>query len=84
MDDDRAFVKFVAAAFSQRRKMLYNSLAPLYTTAEVAAALKGMGLSENARAQDLNLGQYVQLYNTIAAHGKEGTAEEGTAEESVA
>ncbi len=67
VDDHRAFVKFLSAAFSQRRKMLYNSLVPLYSTAEVTAALQETGLPENTRPQDLGLAQYVELYNTILA-----------------
>lgn len=65
--DDRAFVRFVSTAFAQRRKMLCNSLTPRYDSAAVAAALKGMGLQEGARAQELDLQQFVQLYAALSA-----------------
>ena len=65
--DDRAFVRFVSTAFAQRRKMLCNSLAPRYDSAAVAAALKGIGLGEGARAQELDLKQFVALYTALSA-----------------
>lgn len=66
--DDRAFVRFVSAAFAQRRKMLCNSLAPRYDSAAVGTVLRGMGLDEGARAQELDLPQFVALYTALSAH----------------
>lgn len=48
-------------AFSQRRKVLRNSLQPMYGTAEVAVALEAAGLGQEARAQDLSLEQFAAL-----------------------
>lgn len=51
----------VKKAFSQRRKVVRNSLRPLWEPADVAAALRAAGLNEDARAQDLTLAEFGAL-----------------------
>ncbi|KAL4434460.1 hypothetical protein ABPG75_000901 [Micractinium tetrahymenae] len=64
--DEAEFVKLVKKAFSQRRKVVRNSLRPLYEPAQVAAALQAAGLSEDARAQDLTLQEFGALAWALA------------------
>lgn len=66
----------VNKAFSERRKMLRNTLAPLYSREQAEAALGALGLRPDARAQDLSLEQFValawQLHGQDAAAAAEG------------
>lgn len=64
--DEGEFVKLIKKAFSQRRKVVRNSLRPLYEPGQVAAALRAAGLSEDARAQDLTLAQFGALAWALA------------------
>ncbi|GAB4815735.1 hypothetical protein N2152v2_002781 [Parachlorella kessleri] len=58
---ERAFLQLVKKAFSQRRKVIRNSLQPLYPGSQVSTALGALGLSVDARAQDLTLDDFVRL-----------------------
>lgn len=60
--DERAFVSLVSKAFSERRKMLRNTLQPLYSPREVEQALEGVGARIDARAQDLDFKQFAALH----------------------
>lgn len=57
--DERHFATLVAAAFSQRRKMLRNSLHEL-VSAELLARLS---IAATARAEELSVDDYVRLAN---------------------
>jgi len=57
--DEALFARIVAAAFSQRRKTLRNSLGKFLTEAEIA----GLGIAPKARAQELSVAQFVALAN---------------------
>lgn len=62
-----AFLKFVKAAFAQRRKLLKSNLSGLLhqkkiTEEELVSWLTGMGFKETARAEELSPGQFVALY----------------------
>lgn len=61
------FFKFVRAAFSQRRKVLVSPLSKCFNLEKdgIKRALTSLGLSENARAQELELVQLVQLFNRL-------------------
>jgi hypothetical protein len=48
-------------AFSQRRKVMRNSLQPLLSAGQVSDALCALGLNPDARAQDLTLDDFVRL-----------------------
>lgn len=55
----------VNKAFSQKRKMMHNSLQPLYSQGEVAAALEAVGLAQTARPQELSLHDFSELYRFL-------------------
>jgi len=57
-----AFAKLVMQAFSQRRKMLRNTLR------EYAAQLEQVGIEPTARAEEVSVENYVALVAAIAAH----------------
>ncbi len=56
------FAGVVASAFSQRRKMLRNTLRELIAEADLAA----LGIEPTARAEDLAVADYVRLANFLA------------------
>jgi 16S rRNA (adenine1518-N6/adenine1519-N6)-dimethyltransferase len=69
--DEAAFGRVVAAAFSQRRKTLRNSLAALLRAADLAA----LGIAPSARAQELSVAQFVAIANCVARPlGEDATA----------
>ena len=55
----------VRQAFSMKRKMLRNSLQPMYEQSQISSALDAAGLSETVRPQQLSLDQYVDLYKAL-------------------
>lgn len=56
------FVEFVKLAFSQRRKKLSSNLEKVYSSAAVKEALESVGFESNTRAQELNPGEFVQIF----------------------
>jgi 16S rRNA (adenine1518-N6/adenine1519-N6)-dimethyltransferase len=52
----------VTAAFSQRRKMLRNTLREFINEADLAA----LGIAPTARAEDIAVADYVRLANSLA------------------
>jgi 16S rRNA (adenine1518-N6/adenine1519-N6)-dimethyltransferase len=61
--DHPLFARVVTAAFSQRRKMLRNTLREFIGEAELAA----LGITPTARAEDIAVADYVRLANALAA-----------------
>ena len=61
--DWAVFDRVVSAAFSQRRKMVRNTLKPVCA----AADLEAVGIDPQARAEDLTLESFVALANRVAA-----------------
>ncbi|KAI8477068.1 MAG: S-adenosyl-L-methionine-dependent methyltransferase [Monoraphidium minutum] len=59
---ERGFHALVAKAFSERRKMMRNSMQPMYTSQQVEAALEEVKVRKDARAQELSAEQFVQLH----------------------
>lgn len=59
--DEAVFSKVVTAAFSQRRKMLRNTLKELINEANLAA----LGIAPTARAEDIPLADYLRLANHL-------------------
>ena len=57
--DLRPLERVTAAAFGQRRKMLRGSLAGLW--ADPVTVLEGLGLSPTARAEELQVSDFVRL-----------------------
>jgi 16S rRNA (adenine1518-N6/adenine1519-N6)-dimethyltransferase len=60
--DGALFARLVTAAFSQRRKMLRNTLRGLAD----AATLDAIGIAPTARAEELAVTDFVRLANTLA------------------
>ena len=60
--DPVLFARVVTAAFSQRRKMLRNTLREFISEADLAA----LGITPTARAEDIAVADYVRLANTLA------------------
>ena len=60
--DEKVFARVVAAAFSQRRKTLRNSLSSVLK----AADLEAIGIVPNARAQELSVAQFVAIADFVA------------------
>lgn len=64
--DPALFAKIVTAAFSQRRKMLRNTLREFISETDLAA----LGITPTARAEDIAVADYVRLANTLADLGR--------------
>lgn len=60
--DEDMFARVVMAAFSQRRKMLRNTLRELVGEEELAA----MGIAPTRRAEEIEVGDYVRVANLCA------------------
>jgi 16S rRNA A1518/A1519 N6-dimethyltransferase RsmA/KsgA/DIM1 with predicted DNA glycosylase/AP lyase activity len=73
----------VRKAFSQRRKVVRNALRPLYEPADVAAGLAAVGLSEDARAQDLTLEQFGALAWALQRSSQQGIEQPDRPQEGV-
>jgi len=57
-----AFVSLVRQAFSQRRKTLRNSLSAGWGREKTEAVLAAAGIPERARAEELGLGEFLEIY----------------------
>ena len=64
--DEPLFARVVAAAFSQRRKTLRNSLANFVAPEDFAA----LGIAPTARAQELSVAQFVALADHVSRHAR--------------
>ena len=66
--DEKAFFKFINAAFSQRRKTLLNSLSNLSCVSKdkIVDALTRLGLQQNVRAEKLTMGELVNLFDLLS------------------
>ena len=60
--DEDKFAAVVAAAFSQRRKMLRNNLKGILDEAGFAA----LGIAPTSRAEDLHVDTYVRIANALS------------------
>ena len=56
------FVKFLNTCFSMRRKMLKKNLAQAASSEAVTGAFEKLGISENARAEELEPAMFADLY----------------------
>ncbi len=68
--DARRFTALVKRGFSQRRKQLGKMLAN--EVPDWPEAARSLGVSETARAEELSLGQWIELANRTAAGGAAG------------
>lgn len=69
VDDEGMFFRVVRAAFSQRRKMLSNTLSAGFAIekAEALRVLAAAGVSSTARAEELRMEDFTALANAMAA-----------------
>lgn len=58
----KPFVALIRQAFAQRRKTVRNSLAAAWGRERAEAVLKAVGIPEKARAEELGLGEMVEIY----------------------
>ena len=58
-EDEAAFARMVAAAFSKRRKTIANALRPLYSAEQLALA----AIEPHRRPQELEVAEFVRLSN---------------------
>ena len=61
------FVRVVNSCFLRRRKMVRNNLRPAFSPEQVEVALESAGLRPDARAQDLDMQDFVALCNCLVA-----------------
>jgi 16S rRNA (adenine1518-N6/adenine1519-N6)-dimethyltransferase len=64
---DEPYRAFLRAAFSERRKMLWNNLARRATPAALAAAYESLGIARNARAEELSPDQLHALFTCLGS-----------------
>jgi 16S rRNA (adenine1518-N6/adenine1519-N6)-dimethyltransferase len=67
LDDDQRFLSFVKACFSQKRKILANTLRDHIEPQRTRDALEVLGIRSDARAEQLPVGQLAELYGRLAA-----------------
>lgn len=70
--DPEAFLEFVKTCFAQKRKTLANNLRPLEEPEKTREWLRGLKLREDARAEQLNVAQFVAMYRAISSTSPAG------------
>ena len=65
IQDEPGFLKFVQVCFSQKRKRLRNNLRAVVSVERAEAALAVCGVGLNARAEELMLRQFADLFMQI-------------------
>lgn len=63
-EEEAPFLSYVRRYFGQRRKQLKNVIAGIrgVSQVEISAKLEALGLSENARAQELSMDEWLKLF----------------------
>ncbi len=59
---EAGFFHMAKASFAQKRKTLVNNLKPLYGVDQVRAALGGIALAPSARAEELPVEKFIELF----------------------
>jgi len=65
VEDEAEFLKFVQGCFGQKRKTLRNNLRAIYSAERAEAALSLSGLPGDARAEQLTLAQFAELFRRL-------------------
>lgn len=68
--DDALFLRFLQNCFSQKRKTLRNNLKGHFRDEQIAAALAACNLAAKARAEELSLANFAQIYHRLAPGGQ--------------
>jgi 16S rRNA (adenine1518-N6/adenine1519-N6)-dimethyltransferase len=66
-DEDADFLEFVKTCFAQKRKTLSNNLRAMVTPERTRQILRDLKLREDARAEQLTVGQFQALYRAISS-----------------
>jgi 16S rRNA (adenine1518-N6/adenine1519-N6)-dimethyltransferase len=64
-ENEMRFLKFVQACFSQKRKTLRNNLRAISSEEQIHAALLSTGLRLDARAEQLTLEQFTEIFGRL-------------------
>lgn len=70
--DDDAFLRFVQRCFAQKRKTLANNLRSFLPPARSGAALGAIGRTPRARAEELSLEEFADLFQSLGGDGPRG------------
>src|SRR6202030_2956073 len=62
IQDENAFWNLVRAAFSQKRKTLFNNWKGIWEERHLRQAIEGAGIDVRARAETLSLDQFAMLF----------------------
>ena len=65
--DVEAFLEFVKTCFAQKRKTLANNLRVLAEPDATRAVLKELQVREDARAEQLSVAQFIEVYRAISS-----------------
>jgi 16S rRNA (adenine1518-N6/adenine1519-N6)-dimethyltransferase len=65
LSNEQKFLDFVKLCFSQKRKTLVNNLRSLAKPTRAKEALAACGLREDARAEQLSIGEFAALFATL-------------------
>ena len=63
--NETRFLKFVRTCFSQKRKTLRNNLRAISSEEQIHAALTATGLRLDARAEQLSLSQFAEMFRRL-------------------
>lgn len=66
VSDEKRFLEFVQACFTQKRKTLRNNLLEITGDEEIHKALAAAGLRPDARAEQLTLAQFAALFSRLS------------------
>jgi 16S rRNA (adenine1518-N6/adenine1519-N6)-dimethyltransferase len=61
------FLEFVKACFAQKRKTLANNLRPLAEPNQIRAVLQELNIRVDARAEQLEVSQFAEVYRAISS-----------------
>jgi 16S rRNA (adenine1518-N6/adenine1519-N6)-dimethyltransferase len=67
IESEAEFLKLVQACFGQKRKTLRNNLRAIFSAQRVEAALSSSRLPNDARAEQLTLAQFAELFRQLHA-----------------
>jgi 16S rRNA (adenine1518-N6/adenine1519-N6)-dimethyltransferase len=65
VEGEAEFLKFVQACFGQKRKTLRNNLRAIFSAEQVEATLSSSNLPGDARAEQLALAQFAELFRRL-------------------
>ena len=63
--DEARFLQFIQRCFAQKRKTLRNNLRAIASVERVEAALEVAGIARDARAEQLSLTQFAEVYRQL-------------------